>query len=44
MPPPDEQPDGMVAKLPVSPMAWNGIAATFSPAIEKSAVRTEPNA
>lgn len=43
-PPPAEQLAGTAANTPVSPIAWNGMFATFSPAIEKSALRTDPKA
>ena len=44
VPPPDEQLAGTVAETPVSAIAWNGMAATVSPATAKSALRTEPKA
>ena len=43
-PPPDEQEVGTVAKAPVSPITWSGMLATASPAMAKSAWRTEPKA
>ena len=43
-PPPAEQVDGGPEKAPPSLITWNGMPATDSPPIWKSAWRTEPKA